>query len=127
MAEPNEVDQLLGCSPPCPPPGTRRRAARGRRGPAHRPARASTPRRARCARMRLIRRLGDQPDDARLAAIAGAYTVFTVRQHYGPRTAAGLDVEGLPSRFSRLDRWVNGRRLPVSDGFSDTGDVIESS
>ena len=53
-------------------------------------------------------------------------SVFTVHLHYELRTGTDLAVEGLPSRFSRLDRWIGDERVPVSDGFIDTGDVIES-
>ena len=72
-------------------------------------------------------RAGDtvkQGDTIGLVGYSGS--VFTVHVHYELRTGAGLVVEGLPSRFSRLDRWIGDRRVPVSDGFIDTGDVIES-
>jgi hypothetical protein len=72
-------------------------------------------------------RVGDvvkQGDTVGLAGYSGS--VFTVHVHYELRTGPGLAVEGLPSRFSRLDRWIGAKRVPVRDGFIDTGDVLES-
>jgi len=53
-------------------------------------------------------------------------SVFTVHVHYELRTGAILNAEGLPSRFGGVDRWVGGQRVPVRDGFIDTGDILES-
>ena len=65
-----------------------------------------------------------QGDPIGLIGYSGS--VFTVHLHYELRTGAGLAVEGLPSHFGKLDRWLGDRRVRVSDGFIDTGDVIES-
>lgn len=61
-----------------------------------------------------------------LGLVGYSGSVFTVHLHYELRTGVALDVEGLPSRFSRLDRWLGDRRVPLGDGFIDTGDVVES-
>lgn len=61
-----------------------------------------------------------------LGVVGYSGSVFTVHLHYELRTGVGIDVDGLPSRFSRLDRWLGARREPVRDGFIDTGDVVES-
>ncbi len=53
-------------------------------------------------------------------------SVFTVHLNYELRTGVDLAVEGLPSRFSKLDRWLGNRRVPLTDGFIDTGDVVET-
>lgn len=66
-------------------------------------------------------RLGDP-----LGAIGYSGSVFTVHVHYELRCGVGLDVDGLPSRFAGVDRWIGGRRQPVKDGFVTTGDVLES-
>ena len=61
-----------------------------------------------------------------IGAIGYSGSVFTVHVHYELRSGVGLDVEGLPSHFDRVDRWIGGRRVPVKDGFVTTGDVLES-
>lgn len=61
-----------------------------------------------------------------LGLVGDSGSVFTVHLHYELRGGVPLDVDGLPSRFNRLDRWLGRRREAVQDGFVDTGDVIES-
>lgn len=61
-----------------------------------------------------------------IGAVGYSGSVFTVHVHYELRTGVGLDVDGLPSRFERVDRWIGDRRVPVKDGFVTTGDLLES-
>ena len=37
-----------------------------------------------------------------------------------------LDVDGLPSRFEHIDRWIGAQRVPEKDGFITTGDIVQS-
>jgi hypothetical protein len=61
-----------------------------------------------------------------IGAVGYSGSVFTVHLHYELRTGVGLDVEGLPSRFEQVDRWIGGKRVPEKDGFITTGDIVES-
>lgn len=61
-----------------------------------------------------------------LGHIGYSGSVFTVHLHYELRRGPQFDVDGLPSRFRGVERWLGARREPVKDGFIETGDVLES-
>jgi len=50
---------------------------------------------------------------------------ITVHVHYRLQSGTELDVEGLPSIFSRYRRVLGSRVAPVSKGVIDTGDIVE--
>jgi len=62
----------------------------------------------------------------RIGAIGYSGSVFTVHLHYELRRGVGLDVDGLPSRFEHIDRWIGAQRVPEKDGFITTGDIVQS-
>jgi hypothetical protein len=47
-----------------------------------------------------------------IGAVGYSGSVFSVHLHYELRTGVGLDVEGLPSRFEQVDRWIGGKARP---------------
>jgi murein DD-endopeptidase MepM/ murein hydrolase activator NlpD len=61
-----------------------------------------------------------------LGRIGYSGSVFTVHLHYELRRGPTFDVDGLPSRFRGVERWLGDRRVPVKDGFIETGDILES-
>jgi len=61
-----------------------------------------------------------------IGAVGYSGSVFTVHLHYELRTGIDLDVDGLPSRFEQIDRWIGDTRVPEKDGFITTGDIVQS-
>ena len=72
-------------------------------------------------------RPGDQVlQGQELGRIGYSGSAFTVHLHYELRRGPQFDVDGLPSRFRGVERWLGDRRVPLRDGFIETGDILQS-
>ncbi|MEO8381298.1 MAG: M23 family metallopeptidase [Acidobacteriota bacterium] len=61
-----------------------------------------------------------------VAAIGASGSSMFPHLHFELQTGIGTDVEGLPSLFHGFDRIRGARRIPVTAGNVDSGEIVES-